>query len=210
MCPRCGSLGRHRVDLLYLTTQVAALEGPVRLLHIAPEPSLERSLRRLPNVTYRSADYDSTLAMDRVDIREMPYGDESFDAIICNHVLQVVDDDVTAMRELHRVLRTGGWALLQSAVDLSSERTVDELDGRGRQSGPRGYEEALMHRYGRDYIRRLEVAGFTITVSEFARDLPQSVFCRLGLDANETIFFCQRTASTNRAPGPDTAPPDPT
>jgi SAM-dependent methyltransferase len=200
MCPRCGSLGRHRVDLLYLTSQIDGLSRPLRLLHIAPEPSLEYSLRRLPNVIYRSADYDSKLAMDRVDIRDMPYGDESFDAIICNHVLQHVDDDAAALHELRRVLRPGGWALLQSAVDLSSEHTVDELSARAEQSGPRGYEEVFMRVYGRDYASRLERAGFTVTVSGFVRDLPPSVCEQLGLDADETIFFCERPKSAVPAP----------
>jgi ubiquinone/menaquinone biosynthesis C-methylase UbiE len=136
--------------------------------------------------------------MDRVDIRDMPYGDESFDAIICNHVLQHVDDDAAALREVRRVLRPGGWALLQSAIDLSSERTVNELGAHAQQSGPRGYEEVFMHIYGRDYASRLERAGFVVTVSDFVRDLPPAVCEKLGLDASETIFFCQRPAA--RAP----------
>ncbi len=104
-CPRCNALGRHRVDWLYLTDHTDMLRRPTRLLHIAPEVCLEAPLRGMAHVDYLSADYDSTLAMEKLDVRSIHHGDESFDAVICNHVLQLVDDDRAAMSELCRILR---------------------------------------------------------------------------------------------------------
>ncbi len=202
MCPRCGSLGRHRVDWLYLT-EANVLDHPTRLLHIAPEVCLETPLRKLPTVSYLSADYDSTLAMERVDVTDIHYGDDSFDAVICNHVLQLVEDDRAAMRELHRVIAPGGWALMQSSVDTSREDTIEKPQStEGQRSETPGdgnsderYEEVFMRLYGRDYADRLREAGFSVTVTDFAKGLPTDVQGELGLDLAETIFFCRKDRS---------------
>jgi SAM-dependent methyltransferase len=178
------------VDWLYLTSRTDALSRPLRLLHVAPEVALEIPLRKLAHVSYLSADYDSTLAMEHIDLCDITYDDDSFDAIICNHVLQVVRDDRAALREIFRVLRPGGWALLQASYNPSVERTIDhpvEVDEAGR------YEEVFMRTYGRDYPDRLQEAGFTVTVSQFVRELDPAVQRELGLDLDETIFFCRTT-----------------
>lgn len=199
MCPRCGSLGRHRVDWLYLNEETDALRQPVRLLHVAPEVCLETPLRALPNVSYLSADYDSTLAMDQVDLRDIHYGDDTFDGVICNHVLQLIDDDAAAMRELYRVIRPGGWALLQSSVNPSLERTDENLRPASADSDPERYEEVFMRMYGLDYPDRLARAGFSVTVSDFARRLPADRQRRLGLDLEETIYFCRKPSAPAEA-----------
>jgi SAM-dependent methyltransferase len=192
MCPRCGSLGRHRVDWLYLTSWTDALSRPIRLLHVAPEVCLEAPLRRLPGIAYRSADYDSTLAIDQVDIRDIHYPAESFDAVICNHVLHLIDDDRVAMHELYRVIAPGGWALLQSSVDTARETTIDLVPAAPVPGEEGRYEEVLLRQYGRDYANLLEQAGFDVTVADFARYEPPDVQRELGLDINETIFFCRK------------------
>jgi SAM-dependent methyltransferase len=192
-CPRCASLGRHRVDWLYLTERVDVLGRPTRLLHIAPEVCLEAPLRKLSNVDYLSADFDSTLAMDRVDLRDIQYADASFDAVICNHVLQLIDDDATAMSELCRIVKPGGWGLIQSSVDDALDDTMERPEAPSGFDPSGHYEEVFQRKYGRhDYVRRLEQAGFEVTVSDFARDLQPSIVRELGLDLDETIYFCQR------------------
>src|SRR5580692_11929688 len=91
-CPRCGSLERHRLLISYLRRHTDLFTAPLSVLHVAPEYSLQRRLRRLENLQYRSADLDSPLAMDSVDLLDMPYADSSFDVVICNHVLEHVAD----------------------------------------------------------------------------------------------------------------------
>jgi SAM-dependent methyltransferase len=195
MCPRCGSLGRHRVDWLFLTEHTDALKRAHRLLHIAPEVCLESPIRRLAQIDYRSADYDSKLAMEHVDATAMHYESESFDAVICNHVLVVIEDDKAAMVELHRVLKPGGWALLQATVDTARERAIE----RARPARGARYEEFVLRQYGRDYVAQLEQVGFSVTVSEFVRALPVAVQERFGLDPGETIFFCRKPADAGAA-----------
>lgn len=195
MCPRCGSLSRHRVDWLYLTSETDALERPLRLLHIAPEPCLAGPLRRMANVSYLSADYDSTLAMEQIDVQRIGHPSASFGGVICNHVLNFVDDDRAALKELQRVIEPGGWALLQSAVDPKLERTVEHDELSAADPAKERYEEAFLRMYGRDYAARLEDAGFLVTVSDFAGQLEPARREKLGLDLSETIYFC-------RKPGP--------
>ncbi len=194
VCPRCGSLGRHRVDWMYLNERADVLQRPTRLLHFAPEVCLAAPLRQMSNVEYLSADYDSTLAMERVDVRQIQYGDATFDAVICNHVLQLIDDDAVAMSEICRILRPGGWALLQSSVDDGLQDT-DERPGAsaGEHQSGRRYEEVFHRIYARDdYAQRLQRAGFEVTVSDYVSELEPAVVRELGLDPHETIYFCRK------------------
>jgi len=167
MCPRCGSLGRHRTEWLYLTKHPDLLTGRKRVLHVAPEESLERCLRRLPGVDYLSADFDSKTAMERMDITDIRHPDSSFDVIVCNHVLEHVSDDRRALSELHRVLSADGWALLQVPMDHDREvtfedPTITEPAERERVFGQ--YDHVRV--YGRDYVERLEAAGFVVSVDD--------------------------------------------
>lgn len=182
-----------RVDWLFLTGRTDLLDGGKRLLHVAPEVCFRRSLERLPNITYLSADYDSALAMERMDIMNIEYPDESFDVVLCNHVLEHVADDGQAMREIFRVLRSGGWSLLQVPLDPSREHTFEDpsvTDPRERQRVFGQYDHVRI--YGRDYPRRLEQEGFEVTVDEFAKDLPRAMIDELGLDTAETIYLARK------------------
>jgi hypothetical protein len=194
-CPRCGSLGRHRVDWLFLAGETGLLAPPVRLLHVAPEVCLAAPLRALAGPGYLSGDYDSSLAMEHLDVTAIAHPDGSFDAIVCNHVLQLVEDDRAALRELFRVLAPGGWALLQSSVDERRGETVEERQPAAERARLGRYREVFMRLYGRDYAARLEEAGFQVTVSRFASELPEETRRRLGLDEQETIYLARRPAA---------------
>jgi SAM-dependent methyltransferase len=193
MCPRCGSLGRMRVDWLYLTTRTDLLEAPKRVLHVAPEACLRRLLEGMANISYLSADYDSSVAMERMDVMDIRHAEESFDVIICNHVLEHVADDRRAMREIFRVLRRGGWALLQVPLDGAREDTFEDhaiTDPRERQRVFGQYDHVRI--YGRDYPQRLVEAGFEVSADEFATSLPTTTLEEFGLDAEETIYLARK------------------
>ena len=124
------------------------------VLHVAPEYALQRQLRRLDNLDYRSADLDSPLAMDHVDLLDMPYGDESFDVVICNHVLEHVADDRRALREIGRVLRADGYAVIMSPIDAALECTLEDPQvsspRNATESSVRAITCAAMGRISRD------------------------------------------------------------
>jgi SAM-dependent methyltransferase len=153
----------------------------------------------LPNVSYISGDYDSALAMETIDITDIHYPDESFDAIVCNHVLEHVVDDRTALREMYRVLKPGGWALLQSPVDSTREETFEDpeiTDSRERERLFGQYDHVRI--YGRDYSTRLTEVGFELLENRYAERLAPPEVERFGLEINEVIYFCRKGAARRR------------
>ena len=146
-CPRCDSHERHRALWLYLRDR-ADLAGT--LLHLAPEAAIARHLRDRPGVDYVSADLDSPLAMLHFDIQDIPFRDGTFDAVLCGHVLTEVPDDRKAMREMARVLRPGGWAIVMAAVEPGRAQTYEDA-GHHR---PRGAPRRLPRAAQRPRLRR--------------------------------------------------------
>jgi SAM-dependent methyltransferase len=193
-CPSCGSLGRHRLIWLYFRERTNLFTEPVRMLHVAPEPMLARRLRRQPNVDYVSADLNRRGAMLQMDICAIDLPDDQFDVIYASHVLEHIPDDEQAMRELYRVLKPGGWAVLQ--VPMKGKHTIDEpLDDpaeRKRAYGHPGHRRL----YGRDgeYEKRLRQAGFDVRVDGFARELDPAVVRRHRLSVYEDVHFCTKPA----------------
>ena len=107
LCPRCLALERHRLMWLYLKNETDFFETPARLLHVAPERCFLKRFEKLPALDYVTADLESPLAKVKMDIQRIPFPDGEFDVIFCNHILEHVDDDRRAMREMYRVMRPG-------------------------------------------------------------------------------------------------------
>jgi SAM-dependent methyltransferase len=122
LCPVCGSFDRERLLYLYLSQKTDIFKNAQTLLHIAPEEQLTNILCTKTHLDYVTADLFSENVVVKMDIINTPFNDLSFDAIICNHVLEHVIDDRAAMAELHRVLRSGGWAILQVPISLSLDK----------------------------------------------------------------------------------------
>lgn len=191
-CPICGSFERHRLDWLFLTRNTNLLDGtPKRLLHIAPERCVARMFRQVDQLDYLSADLTKRKAMVRMDITDIHYPDNSFSAIYCSHVLEHVPADRKAMSEFFRVLKPGGWALLQ--VPITDEKTFEDP----RVTDPRERKRQFgqwdhVRRCGPDYVDRLRDAGFnakTVRASDFL-DAADAERMRIG--DNELIFFCTK------------------
>ncbi len=116
-CPRCLSLKRHRLLWLYLKDKTNFFDENLKVLHIAPEYCFYQRFSEQENLDYISADIQSPLAKVKMDITNIVYEDNFFDVILCNHVLEHIPDDGKAMKELWRVLKPGGWAILQVPID---------------------------------------------------------------------------------------------
>lgn len=162
-CPGCGSYERHRALWLWLQQRPDLLTTPRRVLHLAPEPALAARLRALDGVDYLSADLEPGAAMEVMDITAIEKPEASFDAILCTHVLEHVDDDGRAMRELRRVLAPGGWAAFQ--VPMHGEVTDEGVPGlTGAERLERFWQADHVRLYGRDFGDRLRAAGFAVEV----------------------------------------------
>jgi len=194
VCPLCGLQPRHRLMWLYLTWKLQLFgRTPVKLLHVAPEEVFSEAFSKSPNIDYLSADLTMPRAMVRMDLTIIPYPDHSFDAIYCSHVLEHIPDDRAAMKELLRVLRPGGWAILQVPIDPSRDATLEDLSIQTPEERENYYWQFDHVRlYGNDYKARLEDVGFEVTVDWFVRTFTDADVRRLGLDSSEGIFFCTK------------------
>lgn len=175
-CPACGSLERHRTLHFLLERELGAYFAAARrtVLDVAPIPR-SRTLFAFARPRYVSFDLRSPLAQVRGDLCRACFPDAAFDFVSCTHVLEHVPDEPRALREIARVLRPGGLALLQVPWDPALEETVEY--GAAREE-----EEGHVRRYGRDVALRYARFGFEPRFSEAAMALDDSTVRRYGLE----------------------------
>lgn len=193
-CPVCAALERHRLIWLYFTQKTDLFDGtPRKMLHVAPEPQLSRHFSSKEYIDYLSADLMDPRAMVKMDITDIQFPDNTFDVIYCSHVLEHVPDDRNAMREFYRVLKPGGWAILQVPITAETtfeDPTVTSPEERERLFGQHDH----VRRYGPDYKDRLADAGFSVKVDGFVRALDEKEIARMGLMQSEDVYFCAKPA----------------
>lgn len=192
LCPTCGSLERHRFLWVHLAQRTRLLHRALRVLHTAPEPCLERRLRPLPNLRYRSVDLFDPAADEQADLCSLPFDDGFFDLVISCHVLEHLPADGPALGELARVVRPGGRALVM--VPYDGGRPVTEEGG--HVASPRERLRRFGHpyhyrNYGADLPRRLAGNGFAVTTLHSKRVLPPGRRRRYRINDNH-LFDCRR------------------
>lgn len=190
-CPRCNSAERHRLLWLYLKNKTNLFSDNLKVLHFAPEYIFQKTLRFMSNLDYISVDLNSPLAMVKMNITNISYQDNTFDVILCSHVLEHVIDDRKAIRELFRVLKPGGWAILQ--VPILRDKTLEDPS----IVSPRDRERIFGQKdhvriYGHDYKDRLEEAGFTVKVDGYVRELGDDKIKKHGLSDDQNIYLCTK------------------
>lgn len=192
LCPWCLALERHRLMWLYLQRETDFFNSKPRLLHIAPEHSFIKRFERLLGDNYVTADLESPLAKVKMDIQAIPFGDEEFDVIFCNHILEHVEDDRLAMREMHRVMRSGGWGIMLSPVTKGLKTTYED----STITTPEGRAEAFgqhdhVREYGEDYADRLAEEGFEVDSIAYAEQLPPEEVEKYAV-TNEVIYLVRK------------------
>lgn len=172
LCPNCLSLERHRLLWLWLQRESDLFDRRPRLLHVAPEVCLMRHLRKAykgHEEDYVTADLESPLADLHFDIQHIPLADESFDVVFCNHIMEHVEDDLQAMREIYRVMRRGGWGVILSPVELEREKTFEDDSITDEAERTRIFGQYDHRRvYGCDYADRLREVGFEVEDLDYA------------------------------------------
>lgn len=195
LCPVCGSKDRDRLLYLFLSCKTDIFDAPKRLLHVAPEARVAAILSGQTHLDYLTADLHSDKVMLKMDITDIRFPDNSFDAIICNHVLEHVIDDRKAMSELFRTLKPGGWAILQVPMSPSLEHTYEDAS----KTTPQAREAAFgqwdhVRIYAKDYEQRLAQAGFKVDIFRWTTS-PDNFGGRrnvFGLNEQECVYFLRK------------------
>ena len=194
-CPQCGSLERHRLLWLYLQNETTILSDQLRVLHFAPEYIVQKRLQKFKNLDYISTDFSSPLAKVKMDIQNIIYEDNFIDCILCFHVLDHVADDNRAIYELYRVLRPGGWAIIQSSVDLSMEKTFEDPTATTTKERLKIYGQIdLARKYGRDFVTRLIAPGLIVKPIQYGREIGEDLSKKYGISINDTFYYCTKPA----------------
>jgi SAM-dependent methyltransferase len=186
ICPGCGCLDRHRSLLALLLNETRIFDGPQRVIEVAPMRGFEAMMRSQPDMDYVSFDLERH-AMEHGDITAMSYDTGSVDNFLCFHVLEHIPDDGAAVKEIHRVLRPGGTAVLQVPLDWHVERTRE-------YDAPDPREVGHVRRYGRDFSDRLAQVGLEVRHLSVLDVLPLDTVTWFGL-STEPIFFAMKPDS---------------
>jgi SAM-dependent methyltransferase len=161
-CPGCGSYERHRLFALLLERRPELARSRARLLHVGPEASTQRVLRRIGGLEYVAIDLDHPLATLEMDVRSLSFPDASFDLAVCFHVLMFLPDERDALRELARVVAPGGTLIV---------------------ADPPG---------GREYGAALAALGFEVEIVRPDTLCTAWAIERHGLLADEWLYVCRR------------------
>ncbi len=193
LCPKCLSLERHRLIWLFLQQKTNFFDSALKVLHIAPEQPFLKRFKALKRLDYTTADLLSPIADVKMDIRQMPFEDNTFDVLLCNHVLEHIDNEQQATSEIYRVLKTGGWAILQVPMDISLEKTYEDLsitDPKDREKLFGQYDHVRL--YGKDYAERLEKSGLKVYPDKLVEEIGQELAERYRLDKSEYVYLCKK------------------
>ncbi len=188
LSPSTLSLERHRLLWLYLQNETNFFNAPLKVLHMAPEQCFLTRFKKLQNLTYTTADLYSPIADVKADITQLPFEDNSFDVILCNHVLEHIPDDRKAMQELFRVLKKGGYGIFQIPQDLSREKTFEDnsiTDPKERAKIFGQYDHVRV--YGQDYFDTLRSIGFRVEAVDYTATISSEMLDTYRLSKGELI-----------------------
>lgn len=193
LAPGTLSLERHRLLWLYLQRETDFFSAKRRLLHFAPEQAFYQRFKKMPQLDYVTTDLHSPLADVKADICQLPFEDNSFDMILCNHVLEHIPDDQKAMQELYRVLKPGGLGIFQIPQDRSRATTFQDdsiTDPKERAAIFGQYDHVRV--YGMDYFDRLTQVGFQVKAVDYTAQFSEEEIQKYGLAAGELLPVCSK------------------
>jgi len=194
LAPDSMSLERHRLIWLYLKEKTNFFSNNLKFLHIAPEYCFIKIFKNQNNLEYTTADLNSPWADIKMDIHDIPFEDNSFDAIMCNHVLEHVENDRKVMKEFYRVIKKGGWGIFQVPIDTNRKETFDDTSITDPKEREKHYwQQDHVRLYGLDYGNILSEAGFEVVEDDYINTLDPKLVKRFALPKGEIIYFCKKT-----------------
>lgn len=187
LSPSTLSLERHRLLWLWLLNETDFFMSKKKVLHMAPEQCFLKRFKKLKH-DITTSDLNSPIADVKADITNLPFKDNTFDIIFCNHVLEHIPDDTKAMQELHRVLKSGGMGILQVPQDLNRAKTFEDdtiTDPKERAKIFGQYDHVRI--YGRDYFKKLRSVGFRVKEIDYTKDLAAELVDKYRLANGEIL-----------------------
>jgi len=191
LSPSTLSLERHRVLWLYLKNETDFFTAPKKVLHFAPEQAFFKRFKKLKHLDYTTTDLYSPLADIKADICDLPFEDNTFDVVLCNHVLEHIPDDTKAMQELYRILKPNGMGIFQIPQDLNRATTFEDdsiTNPKERAKIFGQYDHVRV--YGRDFFAKLRSIGFDVKEVNYASSLTEEEINRYCLSRSEIIPVC--------------------
>ena len=188
LCPGTLSLERHRLLWLYLQRETNFLTQQLKVLHVAPEQVFYKKFKLFQHWDYTTTDLNSPLADVVADICDLPFQDDQYDLILCNHVLEHIPDDLQAMAELYRVLKKGGTLIAQVPLEEARQKTFEDIsisDTKERSRVFGQYDHVRV--YGQDFYQRLQSVGFSAKGISILNQLSAEEIRRFALPENERI-----------------------
>jgi len=188
LSPSTLSLERHRLLWLYLKNETNFFSDQQKVLHFAPEQCFLKRFRQLKNLDYTTTDLLSPIADVKADICNLPFEDNSYDVILCNHVLEHIPNDTKAMQELYRVMKPGGYGVFQIPQDLNRSETFedDSITDKAERAKIFGqYDHVRI--YGRDYFDKLRRMGFKVEAVDYTAQLSEDSIDTYRLAKGEII-----------------------
>jgi SAM-dependent methyltransferase len=188
LSPSTLSLERHRLLWLYLKNETNFFSENLKALHFAPEQCFLKRFRKLKNLDYTTTDLLSPIADVKADICDLPFEDNSYDVMLCNHVLEHIPDDTKAMQELYRVMKPGGYGIFQIPQDLNRKSTFEDnsiTDKAERAKLFGQYDHVRV--YGHDYFDKLRSIGFKVEEVDYTTQLKDAEVDKYRLAKGEII-----------------------
>lgn len=193
LSPSTLSLERHRLLWIYLQNETSFFKENLKVLHFAPEQAFYKRFKNQKNLDYTTTDLESPLADVKADICNLPFPDNTYDFILCNHVLEHIPDDEKAMQELYRILKPGGVGIFQIPQDLNREKTFEDntiVDKAERAKIFGQYDHVRV--YGKDYFEKLAQIGFKVNPVDYTTKMPPELVEKYCLAPGEIIPVCYK------------------
>lgn len=192
VCPSCYSMDRERLIFLYLNT-INKLKD-LKILHVAPEKNIRIFLSSISK-NYITADLLKNDVDLNIDLTNTYLEEESFDLIICNHVLEHIIHDNKAMKELYRILKNKGIAILQVPISNNLNATFEDVNITSNEDRLTCFgQEDHVRIYGKDYTTRLKNVGFDVNKINWWEKNEFLFFKKnnYALLENESLFICKK------------------
>ena len=188
LCPGTLSLERHRLLWLYLDRETNFLSSNLKVLHVAPEQVFYKKFKKLKNWEYFTFDLNSPIADIKGDLISTNFKNEYFDLIICNHVLEHIEDDKSALDEMYRILKYNGISILQVPINVKRENTFEDLSIKSKIQREKYFGQYdHVREYGLDFKDRVEQAGFKVEMINYSKKISEDLVIKYGLMKDDLI-----------------------